>query len=147
VSMAVVRRGDAVLLLPPGRGAGPAAATAWGPPVREDLAGLHRGLWGLPSTAWFAAPDDAPRWRRQAAAAWAAWAGPRRRGEVRDAGLVRHAITRYRLAVMVVALAVDGTADAAGLGGDGAVWSPFPGPRPVSKLVRKVVVTESHGSG
>lgn len=147
VSMAVVRRGDALLLLPPARGPVAVACAAWGAPVRADLAGLHRGLWGLPSTAWFAAPADVAAWRRQAAAAWTAWTGSRRRGEVRDAGLVRHAITRYRLAVAVVTVAVDGAADAVELGGEGAVWSALPGPRPLSKLVRKVVARESHGSG
>ncbi len=147
VSIAVVRCGDQVLLLPPDRGPVAVADAAWGTPARADLGGVHRGLWSLPSTAWFAAPDDAAAWRRRATAAWAAWAGPHRRGEIRDAGVVRHAITRYRLAVTVVAVTVDTAADAGELGGEGAVWSPFPGPRPVSKLVRKVVARESYGSG
>ncbi|MFN2370813.1 MAG: hypothetical protein ABR506_06610, partial [Candidatus Krumholzibacteriia bacterium] len=146
VAMAVVRRGDEVLLLPPGRGP-VAAPAAWGTPARDDLTGLHRGLWGMPTTAWFPAPAAAGPWRDEALALWRRWAGAALAGPAVAAGRITHGITRYRLAVEVVGLPVRIDCAAADLGVGDAVWTPWPTDLPVSKLVRKVVARESHGSG
>ena len=113
LSMAVVRRGDRLLLLPPGS-APVLAPAAWGEPARADLGGLHRGLWGLPTTAWYRPPVEAGAWQRDLLERWAHWAGPTRAAPPVVAGQVRHAITRFRLAVTVVAVSLDPAADPLG---------------------------------
>ncbi|MBE0565439.1 MAG: hypothetical protein IH621_05750 [Krumholzibacteria bacterium] len=144
--MAVVRCCGQVLLLPPGSAAVPAPA-AWGPPAREDLAGLHRGLWGLPLTAWFPAAAEPGPGPSFALDLWRRWAGSALVRPPVAAGRIAHGITRFRLAVEVVALELRAGTDAGAPGGADAVWSPWPPVHPVSKLVRKVVARESHGSG
>lgn len=146
VSVAVVRCCGQVLLLRPGSAAVPAPA-AWGQPAREDLAGLHRGLWGLPSTAWFPAAAEPGPGPGFALDLWRRWAGSALVRPPVAAGRIAHGITRFRLAVEVVAMELRAGTDAGAPGGADAVWSPWPPIHPVSKLVRKVVARESHGSG
>ncbi len=146
VSMAVAQCGGRVLLLPPERPPLP-GPDSWPAPVRADLGGLHRGLWGLPTTAWYAPPGDPAAWTAQALAAWSAWAGPDLAAPPRRIGRAVHAITRYKLVVEIVALEFRPGASAASAGGPDAEWTPWPSTRPVSKLVRKVVAGLSHPSG
>jgi A/G-specific adenine glycosylase len=114
---------DQVLLLPPG--CGPAVVPAGsGVPVRRDLTGLHRGLWGLPSTPWLPGlPDRKSAWR---AGIWRRWLesipgiGPLSgSGDPVLLGKFRHAVTRYRLMVQVYGLQL-----AQGLPSDGD--GPYP---------------------
>ncbi len=77
--------------------------------VRSDFSGLHRGLWGLPMSGWFV-PGSAGRvpwlaWRERLelpAAIWSDSAVPR------EVGAFRHAITRFRLRVVVHHLELPG---------------------------------------
>lgn len=146
LSMAVVRRGDQLLLLPPGSGPVLSPA-AWGEPARADLGGLHRGLWGLPTTPWYPSPADAAARQEDSLDRWRCWAGPTLVGAPVVAGRVSHAITRFRLSVTVVAMALDPASDPLPADCPGAIWATLPTPRPLSKLVRKVVARESHPSG
>ncbi len=146
LSMALVRRGADLLLLPPG--CGPVLAPpAWGEPARADLGGLHRGLWGLPTTPWYRPSAEAAAWQQEQLAGWRRWAGPALAGPPAVAGCVSHAITRYRLTVTVVAVTIAAAADPPSSAGSGAIWTRLPTHRPLSKLVRKVVAVESHPSG
>lgn len=146
LSMALVRRGDELLLLPPGCGPVP-APSAWGEPARADLGGLHRGLWGLPTTPWYRPPADDQAWQQEQLDHWRCWIGPALAVPPTCAGRVSHAITRYRLAVTVVAMTLTGAAEPPSAGVAGAIWTRLPTHRPLSKLVRKVVAVESHPSG
>jgi hypothetical protein len=71
--------------------------------VRDGFAGLHAGLWGLPSTAWYPAGGPPP-----GEAFAAAWRGALGEGAAppEHRGAVRHAITRYRLRAEVFAATI-----------------------------------------
>ncbi|HPF70713.1 MAG TPA: A/G-specific adenine glycosylase [Candidatus Krumholzibacteria bacterium] len=146
VGLVVARRGREVLLLPPGAPAA-VAVPASGAPERDDLGGLHRGLWALPGTPWYAEPADPAHWRRRLVGACTAWAGSAAAGPPVLVGRISHAITRFRLAVDVVEVPVAAHADPADLGGEGAVFARQGDPRPLSKLVVKVIAASGHGSG
>jgi hypothetical protein len=117
--------------------------------ARRDLSGLHRGLWGLPSSPWFAlarARDGSDRnvaIAASAVTAWRRWLETRAGGggdaaafALLDAGRFSHAITVYRLTVQVVRaeLPVRGTTPR------GALWWRPPAPLPpLSALARKAL--------
>ena len=65
----------------------------------------------------------------------------------RVAGTVAHGITRFRLAIVVIALDVGSVVTARALGGEGARWVTDAGDAPTSKMVRKVVAREKHTEG
>lgn len=70
--------------------------------ARRKFDQLHRGLWGLPSTDWFAGGAE-PDWPT---AAWRDWvddltAGAGTVAKIRVADHFPHSITRYRLSVAV----------------------------------------------
>jgi A/G-specific adenine glycosylase len=99
---------DRVLLLPPG--SGPVVVPVGsGVPVRGDLTGLHRGLWGLPSTPWLPGRSGGKSsWR---GGIWRQWLdsisglGPlSESGDPVLLGDFRHAVTRFRLVVQVFGL-------------------------------------------
>ena len=165
LGLLVLRWRDHVLLMPPG--SSPVAVPeGTGAPVRADVSGLHKGLWGLPSTSWL--PDPAPRSSPWPGSIWRPWLEslPLRGGlpagrDPRPLGTFRHAITRYRLGVEVHGLrlpdalrvrtggasgdrgieelGVDSTSSGPWeVGSAGAVFGPLPGlDLPVSNLVRK----------
>lgn len=99
LSLLVIRCGRSLVAAPPGAPPG-ATCPDLGAPVRDGFAGLYEGLWGLPSTPWYAAGEQAPR--ADFAAAWGAVLGGGREAP-QHRGTVRHAITRYRLGVEVFA--------------------------------------------
>ena len=103
---------DHVFLMPPA--SGPAVVPEGSPaPVRRDVSGLHKGLWGLPSTPWLPDPSGGgPAWP---GSIWRPWLEaipglePVPGGE--DPALLgkfRHTITRYRLVVQVYGLRFSG---------------------------------------
>ncbi len=138
-STLVVRGPRGVLVLPSGSGCVATLATER-VPLRGDLAGLHRGLWGLPTFPWYDPADEA-HLMAQAPAIWRRWlkdAGAAGALPV-PAGLVRHAITRWRLVVMVATVEV-GVREAAAL--DQSIagrWSGTADAVPVSRLVTKIL--------
>lgn len=99
---------DRVLLMPPA--SEPVVFPAGSPaPVRRDVSGLHKGLWGLPSTPWL--PDLPGGQSIWPGTVWRPWldtidglklpcGGP----EADHLGNFRHSITRYRLDVQVYGL-------------------------------------------
>ena len=108
LGLLVVLWKDKVLLVPPGCGHAviPQGSPA---PVREDVSGLHKGLWGLPSTPWLPPPAKGhPGWPGEI---WRPWlrAVPLlnyspKIGDPTRLGGFRHAITRYRLNVQIYGL-------------------------------------------
>ncbi len=136
--LVVVRRGRVLLTAP---GSAPAVAAPSGAQVlRSDFAALHRGLWGLPTTAWFAPGADLDPDRLWLPVVRAAGldVAP---GRVMSCGGCRHAITRYRLQVQVHVLRLP----APGYGSGYSLppeWGFFPYPLagpPVSRLTNKVL--------
>lgn len=101
---------DRILLMPPGSGpvVVPGGSAA---PVRRDISGLYKGLWGLPATPWLSdLPKGQDVWP---GSMWRPWLdtvpglGSLPGGN--DPGLLGnfpHAITRYRLVVRVYGLRV-----------------------------------------
>lgn len=104
----VVTWRDRVLLLPPG--CGPVMVPPGNQaPVRRDVTGLHRGLWGLPSSPW--QPGLSHRQKPWPGVVWRPWlAGVSDLGSPSDMkdpvllGNFRHAVTRFRLVVQVYGL-------------------------------------------
>jgi len=104
---------DRVLLMPPA--SGPVVSPAGSPaPVRRNFSGLHKGLWGLPSTPWL--PDLPGRRDIWPGTVWRPWldsisclelpcGGP----EAAHLGNFRHSITKYRLDVQVYGLRLSDT--------------------------------------
>jgi A/G-specific adenine glycosylase len=135
-ALLVVRWGDRVLLLPPGWPA--VAVDASGrPPVREDVSGLHQGLWGLPAGPWVP-----PAARDEAGISPQSWCGfladlQKALGikgipEPEELGVFQHAITRYRLRVRVFAVRLEAATvgpgkDQAGFGALQHVGHDLPG--------------------
>jgi len=149
-SLLVLWRGGRVLLAEPG--AAPAVVCpGWGDPVRDDFSRLWRGLWGLPATPWYpaATPGGVPADPATAAAAWRRTCGDREGGLV-HAGVLRHAVTRYRLKLHVFSRRLPrGAADPAGLGGR---WADPDADLPLSSLARKAIrlarsAAEGSGAG
>ena len=135
----VVVRQNRVLLTT--SGSAPATVVPAGAKVlRGDLSDLHRGLSGLPTSAWFAPGVDLDPdrlWLPVLQAAGAAVAS----GEVRNRGTVRHAITCYRLQVHVHALRLPATGTGSGLTLP-PEWGFHPYPLaglPTSRLTEKVL--------
>jgi A/G-specific adenine glycosylase len=103
---------DRVLLMPPA--SGPAVVPPGSPaPVRRDVSGLHKGLWGLPSTPWL--PDSSGGRASWAGSIWRPWLDavpglelPPGGEDPALLGKFRHAITRYRLVVQVYGLRLSG---------------------------------------
>ncbi len=99
---------DRIMLMPPA--SGPVVVPAGScDPVRRDVSGLHKGLWGLPATPWL--PDFPKGQDVWPGSVWRPWLGsipglerlPRGVDPVL-LGNFRHAITRYRLVVQVYGL-------------------------------------------
>lgn len=71
-------------------------------PLRKDFIGLHKGLWGLPTSAWFGGATAPaipwPAWRESLGLPARLWPIGRQGDYL---GEFRHAITRYRLTVPV----------------------------------------------
>lgn len=114
----VLAWGDRILLMPPG--GQPVIDPAGSPaPVRKDVTGLHKGLWGLPTTPWLPDPRDPEAvWP---GGVWRPWLkgilGPDFIGEIGDPvllGKFLHAVTRYRLLVQVYGLRLPGSPPAQG---------------------------------
>jgi A/G-specific adenine glycosylase len=141
----VVRRGGEILLEPPGGGR--LVPVTGAPVVRGDLAGLHKGMWSLPTTPWHGAAEDRPAWLLGAQEAWQAWGGSLLAGPPEPVGHFSHGITRFRLALDVLAAPAVPGADAEALAGPGARWTPWPTDLPVSRLVRKALAVESRPQG
>lgn len=108
LGLLVLRWGGSVLLLQPG--SGPVAfPEEGGDPVRQDLSGLHRGLFGLPATPWLPAP--ARRGHEWPGSIWHSfltmipgWSHSNSADLPVMVGRFRHSITRYRLEVLVYIL-------------------------------------------
>jgi A/G-specific adenine glycosylase len=105
--MLVLRHRGKVLLTPPGTGA-QLAFTGRPRTVRGDFASLHGGLWGLPATAWVESESVGESPSVKAVEPLARWLGQgRRTGQpgplagLKPRGVFKHAITRYRLDVIV----------------------------------------------
>ncbi len=82
----------------------PALLENTGEELRHDYGSLYRGYRSLPFGAWSAEPGDAvDNWTQWWLRLGGAWSEP-----PRDAGMFRHAITRYRLQARVVAGSVCG---------------------------------------
>ncbi len=113
LSLLVIRAGDGILLAPAGETF--AAAPALGEPARRGPDGLFAGLWSPPATPWYrdgnpadgraGEPGRVPAAPGAATfrAAWSDWLhGPGRPApEVLALGEVRHAVTTWRLRVVV----------------------------------------------
>ncbi len=104
---------DRVLLMRPA--SGPVFVPEGSPaPVRRDVSGLHKGMWGLPSTPWLPdLPGERAIWP---GTVWRPWldaidglelsaGGP----DPAHLGNFRHSITRYRIEVKVYGLRLSGT--------------------------------------
>lgn len=102
-SSLVVLAGEGVLLLPSTRVV-TTHATGLGPPVREDLGGLHTGLLAPPQTPWYDA--GAPDARDALRDAWRLWLARQQLDTDRlvHLGGFSHAITHHRLRVEVFRL-------------------------------------------
>lgn len=107
VGVLVIRRGRQTFLTRPG--SPPLLTFAGQPrPVRQDLLGLHLGLWGLPSTIWVQ-PDsieESPGFKvSPELVSWLHRIGNSNlvldSHGVKEVGQFNHAITRYRLRVRV----------------------------------------------
>lgn len=147
LSMLVLRRGDRVLIVPPGSPT-LAALARHARPLRKNLGDLLPGLWGLPSTPWYAPPavrfgrkNGHLQTERSALAAWRAWLGRRgmlSRTETSLLGTTSHTITSYRMQIWVVGASLTGTGFRKPAG---ARWYAFhsQNPWPLSALVRKAL--------
>jgi A/G-specific adenine glycosylase len=101
---------DCIMLMPPASGpvVVPAGSAA---PVRRDVSGLHKGLWGLPATPWL---PDLPKGKDVwPGSIWRPWLDTIPGLEPLPGGIdpsllgkFHHAITRYRLVVQVYGLRV-----------------------------------------
>jgi len=104
---------DRVLLMPPS--SGPVVVPAGSPtPVRRDVSGLLKGMWGLPATPWL--PDFPGGPSTWSGTVWRPWLDvitnlePLPGGQYPALlGNFRHAITRYRLEVQVYGLRLSDT--------------------------------------
>ena len=102
------------MLMPPA--SGPVVFPAGGAaPVRSDVSGLHKGLWGLPATPWL--PDLPPGQDAWPGSIWSPWLDTIPGLEPLPGGSdpvllgnFHHAITRYRLVVQVYGLRVSDNA-------------------------------------
>lgn len=133
----VVRAGEQVLLAASERSV-VARVQGLGRPRRADLGGLFVGMLGLPLTPWYPAVGtiDAAR----LIAAWRRWLRTIKApcDAVEARGWIRHAITVYRLQVLVCETRWDRPCGVAGL--PGAVWAAWPpADQPVSTLARKIL--------
>lgn len=144
-ALLVLWRGDRLWLEP--AGGPPVPCREAGAIARDDFSRLHQGLLTLPTTPWYAAAPATlvPDWRP--------W--PPGAGEWAAVGRFRHAITRYRLAIDVLAGPDPGSTPA---GGDpGAPPPGRPGGRwvtpaaadelAVSQLTRKALRLFGDGRG
>jgi A/G-specific adenine glycosylase len=128
----VVRRGDEVLLMPSAQ-ATVVATPELGPPRRRDLDGLLAQTLCVPLTPWYRPAADAAAALEQAWRNWLAeFAGPDL--ELRPMGVVRHAITRYRLRIHVY---VADMPDRQVTGLPSAAWRRPGGDWPGSTLARR----------
>lgn len=154
VGQLVVTWRDQVLLQPPQAPAliedFPARKVA-----RDNFTDLHPGLWSLPSTVWLHGHEvpqmKSSTWQRRLGLPASALLKDPTLVEV---GVVRHAITKYRLKVSVYELALDGRRDLP------KSWRPLVGQRqpepkkcgifyseketlpPISQLARKVLALQ-----
>ena len=152
LAVILIRWRDRVLLSRPQAAPCPSPATRTSA-VRDDFSTLHRGLWGLPTTAWFPGREPVAA----DADAWLAHLGipadllPR--GASFDAaGSYQHGITRYRLHASVHFLELEARRDPPSelMGPAGpefeaggpwpALFYPVSGPRPpLSRLAEKAL--------
>jgi len=136
----VLRAGDAVLLLA-SEHATVARARGLGRARREGLTGLFRGMLNPPLTPWYDDRDGGTESADRAfERAWRGWL----RGlgavglEPQPAGELKHAITVYRLRVLVSI--ADWPLATGSLDLPGAAWStPQVGGEPISTLARKIM--------
>lgn len=85
-------------------------------PLRGDFSELHPGLWGLPQTPWVVPRHSLERVRLSSALREALNLGEGKQQvvgaeDLKLVGEFRHAITRYRLRVMVFGLELDANAE------------------------------------
>jgi len=114
LGLLVLASRDRIMLMPPASGpvVVPAGSAA---PVRSDISGLHKGLWGLPATPWLPAlPKGQDVW---SGSIWRPWLNtipglePLHGGsDLFLLGNYHHGITRYRLVVQVYGLRVSDNA-------------------------------------
>ncbi len=78
---------------------------AFGPPARSHYDKLYRGYCQFPTSNWIVQPsgEQATAYISAIRTAWAHWLSPANRAEMMVAGSYSHTITRYRLAVTVIA--------------------------------------------
>lgn len=136
LSALVARRAGRTLLLP-SEAAVVARARGLGRPRRSDLSSLFGGMLGVPSTPWY---EGAGRRSAPFVAAWRRWLGQETgpTGQVVACGWVGHAITLYRLQVLVCTVEI-ATAEARPEL-DGARWTDMSlDGLPISTLARKVM--------
>ena len=132
----VATDGAHVLMMP--AGVQPALIVpAWGEPVRDDLRSLHRGLWGTPVSAWY----NRNRSPAHALPAWDGWLADQGVHSrcIGIAGTTAHAITRWRLGIVVVRADLgpdDLVALASGL--DSRTEGPA-GEVPISRLAARII--------
>jgi A/G-specific adenine glycosylase len=97
---------DRVLLLP-NSSVVVARARGLGRPLRDDLGGLHPGLFAPPQTPWYSRGDGDPG--APLNAAWGSWL--REAGvpvaSLRRAGRIRHTITHHSLQIEVYRVEID----------------------------------------
>ncbi|MCB1182155.1 A/G-specific adenine glycosylase [bacterium] len=157
LALLVVRWRDRVFLEPPSAGAWPSSAPGRRS-VRDDFSGLHRGLWGLPTTAWWSGPDvPAVPWGSVADRLDLPDAMGPAGGGWETLGTVRHGITRYRLQATVLGCELPARAELpARLRGDSSRWrasrpgapgcfaAPADGLPPLSRLAEKALHFQQH---
>ncbi len=134
---ALVLRRDGRVLLVPSEESVVTRCRGLGRPSRDDVSGLYVGMLGLPTTPWYhaGAADTA-----KLTAPWRRWLAGRGSGacEVRDRGWVRHAITVYRLQVLVCVADWAGDPDAVTV--PGSLWiAGSAADQPISTLARKIL--------
>jgi len=139
LSCLVLRRGGRVLFLPSAQ-AVVASARGLGRPRRRDLTGLFSGMLALPSTPWYVAAAVSAGGEESLVAAWRSWLTTLGAGapSVTMAGSFRHAITVYRLRVVVAVVDWSEIGDIPSIAG--TVWARLPAlDQPLATLARRAL--------
>jgi hypothetical protein len=112
-SALVANCGDRVLVLP-NSAVVVVRLRGLGRPLRDDLSGLHQGLFAPPQTPWYA-PRDEGDVGALLTSAWRRWlrAAGIPTPSLRWAGRVRHTITHHDVVIEVYRVDVDGPGAAA----------------------------------
>jgi len=135
LSILVAKNDGRWIASPPGRDP-VLAIRGFGPAARQSYDNLYRGFWQLPTSAWVVGSSlhDGEEYSQAVLAAWRHWLGPAQPDSLEIVGRFSHAITRYRLTVMVVACGVDEIPPDSD---PDLLWCPSDQERPLATLSRR----------